>query len=57
MTLDESTDENDVVRTSGAVKVAYMRTYDEYLNDVMIDYKNKWYNRGFRMSGNRIGNC
>lgn len=57
MTLDESTDENDVIITSAEVKVVYEKAIDEYISDVKIDYNDDLYNKGFTMSGSSMSSC
>lgn len=57
MTLDESTDENDVIITSAEVNVVYEKAIDEYISDVKIDYNDDLYNKGFTMSGSSMGSC
>jgi Fe-S cluster assembly iron-binding protein IscA len=57
LTLDESTDENDVVVISGGVKVVYEKDLENEIGDIVIDYQNKWYNRGFRIDGNYVSTC
>jgi Fe-S cluster assembly iron-binding protein IscA len=57
LTLDESTENNDIVTTSRAIKVAYNKDFDEYLNDVVIDYSDTLYAKGFSISGSMLGDC
>jgi Fe-S cluster assembly iron-binding protein IscA len=57
LTLDESTDEHDLVDISEGVKVVYEKALKDEIGDIEIDYLDKWYNRGFRLNGAMLSTC
>lgn len=57
LALDESKNEEDVIIESNDIKVVYSKDLQKYLNDIVIDYIDKWYSRGFRLLGANTGSC
>ena len=57
LTLDELKNENDVVVESRGVKTIYEDDLETYLRNAVIDYSNKWYERGFIIKGSTASSC
>ena len=57
LTLDELKNEVDVVVESRGIKVIYEADIQAYLSDAVIDYSNKWYERGFVIKGSGASYC
>ena len=57
LTLEELKNENDVVVESRGVKVVYTAKLEAYLRDSVIDYSNKWFDRGFSIKGSGTSSC
>lgn len=57
MSLDETKQKGDVVVESNGVKVVYAKQVEHYVAKSMIDYRDKWYNRGFRLVNLPFGSC
>lgn len=57
VTLDELKNDNDVVVEAGDIKVIYDSMLEAYINGVVIDYSNSWFNRGFSISGGSSSSC
>lgn len=57
LALDESKNEDDIVVESNEVKVVYSKDLEETLTNVVVDYVDKWYSKGFRLLGTRTGSC
>ena len=57
LALDESKNEEDIVVESNDVKVVYAKELQGHVNNIVIDYIDKWYSRGFRLLGASTGSC
>lgn len=57
VTLDELKNDNDLVVEAGGIKVIYDSMLEAYVNDIVIDYSNSWFNRGFSISGGNSSSC
>ena len=57
LTLDESTENDDVIVETKGIKVAFNKELEQYINNIEIYYSNKWYNRGFGVVGDMISSC
>lgn len=55
--LDELKRDGDVIVESQGVKVAYNSDLEPYVNGIVIDYSNKWYERGFILRGSGMSSC
>ncbi len=42
---------------SNGVKVVYSKDLESYLENLSLEYGDKWYNKGFRFTGNNYGSC
>lgn len=57
LTLDELKNEDDEIVESQGVKVVYESDLEAYLSKVVIDYSNKWFDRGFIIKGSGASSC
>ena len=57
LALDESQNEEDMVVESNDVKVVFSKNLQGHVKNVVIDYMDKWYSRGFRLLGASTGSC
>jgi len=57
LALDELKNADDIVVESNDVKVVYSRELDGTMNNVVVDYIDKWYSKGFRLLGTTTGSC
>ena len=57
LALDESKNEDDMVVESNDVKVVFSKDLQGHVNNIVIDYIDKWYSRGFRLLGASAGSC
>ncbi len=57
MALDELKKENDIVIEDAGMKVVYENNLDRYVNNAIVDYSGKWYNKGFRLYGALGSSC
>ena len=57
LTLDELKNEEDVIVESQGIKVIYKADLESYLSSSLIDYSNRWFERGFHISGARTSSC
>ena len=57
LTLDELKDEHDTVVESQGIPIVYNSGIDEYLQNVMVDYSNSWFERGFVIKGSGLSSC
>ena len=57
LTLDELKQVDDKVVESNGIKVVYSKDIEESLNNITVDYLDKWYSRGFQLVGSSIGSC
>lgn len=57
LALDESKNEEDMFVESNDVKVVFSKDLQGHVNNVVIDYIDKWYSRGFRLLGTSTGSC
>jgi len=42
---------------SNGVKIVYSKDLEAYLANQLLEYGDKWYNKGFHFSGNNSGSC
>jgi Fe-S cluster assembly iron-binding protein IscA len=49
--------EDDVVVESNDIKIVFSKDLEGSLNNVVVDYINKWYSKGFRLLGTSTGSC
>jgi len=57
LALDGRTGENDKIVESDGIKIVYEGYLDRYLDNVVIDYSSKWYNKGFQLRGAYVSSC
>ncbi|QAT40616.1 Fe-S cluster assembly protein HesB [Clostridium sp. JN-9] len=57
MTLDESKNENDIVSESDGIKVVYEPELEDYLNGAVINYSDRWFNKGFIIEASNLSSC
>jgi len=57
LTLDELKQERDTVVEEGGIKMVYNSEIKKYIDNVIIDYSDKWYNRGFIIKGANLSSC
>ena len=57
LTLDELKNEDDEIVESQGVKVVYESDLEAYLSNLVIDYSNKWFDRGFIIKGAGASSC
>ena len=57
LTLDELKNEDDEIVESQGVKVVYESSLEAYLSSAVIDYSNKWFDRGFIIKGSGASSC
>lgn len=57
LTLDESQAENDTVQEYQEIKVVYSPQLKKYLDDVVIDYVDNIYQRGFTFQAPGLSTC
>jgi len=51
LTLDELKKDYDIIQESNGIKIVYDNNIASELGSLIIDYSDKWYNRGFYISG------
>lgn len=57
LTLDEFKNENDVVTESEGIKIVYAPDIKEYVINSVVDYSNRWFERGFVIRGAGVSSC
>jgi len=57
LALDGRTGENDKIVETDGIKIVYEGYLDRYLDNVVIDYSSKWYNKGFQLRGAYVSSC
>ena len=57
LSLDETKQKGDIVVESNGMKVVYNKQVEAHINKAKIDYRDKWYNRGFRLVNLPFGSC
>ena len=57
LSLDEAKKKGDIVVESIGVKVVFSRQIEGHVEKATVDYRNKWYDRGFRLTGLSYGRC
>lgn len=57
MTLDESRKRNDIVVESQGIKIVYEADLEAYVRDSVIDYSNRWFNKGIVLKGSVYSAC
>lgn len=57
MALDESKNEEDVLEEIKGIKVVYVKQLKPHLDEAVIDYADKWYQKGFRIIDAYSGSC
>ncbi len=57
MALDGLKSENDIIVESEGIKVVYEANLERYVSNVVIDYTDKWYNKGFQLRGAYVSTC
>jgi len=57
LALDELKGENDIIVESEGIKVIYDSEFKDYLKDVVINYSDSWFNRGFNIRGGNLSSC
>lgn len=57
VTLDELKNDEDVVVQVGDIKVVYDSMLEPYINGIVINYSNSFFNRGFSVSGGSSSSC
>lgn len=57
LTLDELKNNDDVVIESEGITVIYGSELEMYMKDLVIDYSNNWFNKGFSLRGGRTSSC
>lgn len=57
MALDELKNEEDILEEIKGIKVVYVQQLKPHLEDVVIDYADSWYQRGFRIIDGNRGAC
>ena len=59
LALDEQKKEDDLMISDNDVKVVYPKELESYVDteNLTLDYEDKWYNKGFQLSGNNSGSC
>ena len=51
LALEELKHTNDIVVESAGIKVVYSKDLASYVSGMSIEYSDKWYNKGFRLTG------
>ncbi|MGE5626600.1 MAG: hypothetical protein ACM3X7_00620 [Solirubrobacterales bacterium] len=57
MSLDETSSKGDTVVKSEGISVVFDSDLQYYLNGVVIDYSDSWFNRGFSIRGGVQSSC
>ena len=57
LTLDELKEDNDIVVEAEDINVIYASELQAYIEGIVIDYSNNWFNRGFTIRGGRTSSC
>lgn len=57
MSLDEKKRKGDIVVETNGVKVVYTKQIEGHINTATIDYRDKWYDRGFRITNLPFRSC
>lgn len=57
MALDESKNEEDVLEEIKGIKVVFVKQLKPHLDEAVIDYADKWYQKGFRIIDAYSGSC
>jgi len=42
---------------AGGIKMVYNSEIKKYIDNVIIDYSDKWFNRGFIIKGANLSSC
>ena len=57
LVLDELKTDEDVVVESQGINVVYEAELEDYVKNSVIDYSNKWFEKGFVLRGARASSC
>ncbi len=57
MSLDEAKKKGDIVVEANGMKVVYTKQIEGHVERATVDYRDKWYDRGFRLVGLPYGSC
>ena len=57
LTLDESTNKDDMVIETIGVPIIFAADLEPCLNKSFIEYSNKWFEGGFHITGVRLSSC
>lgn len=57
LTLDELKYKNDIVEESEGIKIVYNSDIKGYVNNSVVDYSNRWFERGFVIKGAGVSSC
>ena len=57
LALEELKNANDKVVESNGIKIIYIKDLDNYVSGLTLDYSDKWYSKGFRLTGGNMGAC
>lgn len=57
MSLDETKKKGDIVVEADGMKVVYTKQIEGHVGRATVDYRDKWYDRGFRLVGLPYGSC
>lgn len=57
MSLDGSSNEQDVVVESQGVKVVFDQNLASTLENARVNYSDKWFNKGFSLEGAGASSC
>lgn len=57
MSLDGSSNEQDVVVESQGIKVVFDQNLESTLENARVNYSDKWFNKGFSLEGAGASSC
>ena len=57
LTLEELKGDNDIVIEAEDINVVYASEIEAYVDGIVIDYSNNWFNRGFTIRGGSTSSC
>lgn len=57
MSLDETKQKGDVVVKDNGIKIVYTNQIAGHVERATVDYRDKWYDKGFRLVGMPYGSC
>lgn len=57
LSLDETKQKGDIVVEANGMKVVYTKQVAGHVEKATIDYRDKWYDRGFRLVGLPYSSC